>query len=69
MELTTRHIDTGVARSETLSIINGMRYLKLGVCSIYSIFFHCTKNILLLVLLSKSIFNSVESIVFQKKNF
>ncbi|CAA6655790.1 unnamed protein product [Spirodela intermedia] len=31
MELTTRHIETGVARSETLSIINGMRYLKLGV--------------------------------------
>lgn len=32
MELNTRRIDTNVARSETLSIINGMRYLKLGVC-------------------------------------
>lgn len=32
MELNTRRIDTSVARSETLSIINGMRYLKLGVC-------------------------------------
>ncbi|KAM7268070.1 hypothetical protein ACFE04_010236 [Oxalis oulophora] len=31
MELTTRRIDNNVARSETLSIINGMRYLKLGV--------------------------------------
>ncbi|XP_078448512.1 ARM repeat superfamily protein isoform X2 [Wolffia australiana] len=31
MELTTRNIDNGVARSETLSIVNGMRYLKLGV--------------------------------------
>ncbi|GKU97457.1 hypothetical protein SLEP1_g10601 [Rubroshorea leprosula] len=31
MELNTRHIDTSVARSETLNIINGMRYLKLGV--------------------------------------
>ncbi|KAF5206548.1 furry-like protein [Thalictrum thalictroides] len=31
MELNTRRIDTSVARSETLSIINGMRYLKLGV--------------------------------------
>lgn len=31
MELNTRRIDTPVARSETLSIINGMRYLKLGV--------------------------------------
>ncbi|XP_058009384.1 uncharacterized protein LOC110670752 isoform X2 [Hevea brasiliensis] len=31
MELNTRRIDTNVARSETLSIINGMRYLKLGV--------------------------------------
>lgn len=31
MELNTRRIDTTVARSETLSIINGMRYLKLGV--------------------------------------
>ncbi|THU63128.1 hypothetical protein C4D60_Mb01t12460 [Musa balbisiana] len=30
-ELNTRRIDTSVARSETLSIINGMRYLKLGV--------------------------------------
>ncbi|KAK7832563.1 hypothetical protein CFP56_026297 [Quercus suber] len=30
MELNTRRIDTSVARSETLSIINGMRYLKLG---------------------------------------
>ncbi|CAH8364627.1 unnamed protein product [Eruca vesicaria subsp. sativa] len=33
MELNTRRIDTSVARSETLSIINGMRYLKLGVTS------------------------------------
>lgn len=32
MELSIRRIDTSVARSETLSIINGMRYLKLGVC-------------------------------------
>ncbi|KAI3462844.1 hypothetical protein Pfo_019507 [Paulownia fortunei] len=31
MELNTRRIDTSVARSETLSVINGMRYLKLGV--------------------------------------
>jgi hypothetical protein len=31
MELNIRRIDTPVARSETLSIINGMRYLKLGV--------------------------------------
>uniref|UniRef100_A0A7N0UI30 ARM repeat superfamily protein n=1 Tax=Kalanchoe fedtschenkoi TaxID=63787 RepID=A0A7N0UI30_KALFE len=31
MELNTRRIDTSFARSETLSIINGMRYLKLGV--------------------------------------
>ncbi|XP_051117296.1 uncharacterized protein LOC127242007 isoform X1 [Andrographis paniculata] len=31
MELNTRRIDTSGARSETLSIINGMRYLKLGV--------------------------------------
>ncbi|XP_022735431.1 uncharacterized protein LOC111288700 isoform X2 [Durio zibethinus] len=31
MELNTRRIDGSVARSETLSIINGMRYLKLGV--------------------------------------
>ncbi|KAK9110935.1 hypothetical protein Scep_018454 [Stephania cephalantha] len=31
MELNTRRIDSNVARSETLSIINGMRYLKLGV--------------------------------------
>ncbi|XP_024928796.3 cell polarity protein mor2 isoform X3 [Ziziphus jujuba] len=31
MELNTRRIDTSVARSETLSIIHGMRYLKLGV--------------------------------------
>ncbi|XP_022884197.1 protein furry homolog-like isoform X2 [Olea europaea var. sylvestris] len=31
MELNTRRIDTSVARSETLSIINGLRYLKLGV--------------------------------------
>ncbi|KAJ0754279.1 putative Cell morphogenesis protein [Helianthus annuus] len=30
-ELSTRRIDTSAARSETLSIINGMRYLKLGV--------------------------------------
>ncbi|KAG2333852.1 hypothetical protein Bca52824_005032 [Brassica carinata] len=33
MELNTRRIDTSIARSETLSIINGMRYLKLGVKS------------------------------------
>ncbi|XXG60233.1 hypothetical protein AAC387_Pa04g2195 [Persea americana] len=33
MELNTRRIDTSVARSETISIINGMRYLKLGVKS------------------------------------
>ncbi|GJV64833.1 zinc finger, CCHC-type containing protein [Tanacetum coccineum] len=31
MELDTRRIDTSGARSETLSIINEMRYLKLGV--------------------------------------
>ncbi|KAL4318706.1 hypothetical protein GQ457_18G021950 [Hibiscus cannabinus] len=31
MESNTRRIDGSVARSETLSIINGMRYLKLGV--------------------------------------
>ncbi|KAL8137973.1 hypothetical protein V2J09_003974 [Rumex salicifolius] len=31
MELNTRRIDTSTARSETLSIIHGMRYLKLGV--------------------------------------
>ncbi|PSR87776.1 Protein furry-like [Actinidia chinensis var. chinensis] len=31
MDLNTRRIDTSVARSETLSIINGLRYLKLGV--------------------------------------
>lgn len=31
MELNTRRIDTSGARGETLSIINGMRYLKLGV--------------------------------------
>ncbi|XP_065854824.1 uncharacterized protein [Euphorbia lathyris] len=31
MELTTRRTDANAARSETLSIINGMRYLKLGV--------------------------------------
>lgn len=37
MELNTRRIDTSVARSETLSIIHGMRYLKLGVSvEIYS---------------------------------
>lgn len=30
-ELNARRIDTSAARSETLSIINGMRYLKLGV--------------------------------------
>ncbi|KAK4798256.1 hypothetical protein SAY86_030582 [Trapa natans] len=30
-ELKTRSIDSSVARSETLSIIHGMRYLKLGV--------------------------------------
>lgn len=38
MELNTRRIDSSVARSETLSIINGMRYLKLGVCC-FSTFF------------------------------
>nr|DAD43759.1 TPA_asm: hypothetical protein HUJ06_001989 [Nelumbo nucifera] len=31
MELNARRIDSNIARSETLSIINGMRYLKLGV--------------------------------------
>ncbi|CAM8994511.1 unnamed protein product [Rhodiola kirilowii] len=31
MELNTRRTDNSFARSETLSIINGMRYLKLGV--------------------------------------
>ncbi|GLU01708.1 hypothetical protein SLE2022_189980 [Rubroshorea leprosula] len=31
MELNARRIDSSAARSETLSIINGMRYLKLGV--------------------------------------
>ncbi|KAM3252937.1 hypothetical protein P3L10_007007 [Capsicum annuum] len=31
LELNTRRIDTNVARSEALSIINGMHYLKLGV--------------------------------------
>ncbi|XP_068646926.1 uncharacterized protein [Aristolochia californica] len=31
MELNSRRIDISVARAETLSIINGMRYLKLGV--------------------------------------
>ncbi|XP_020587896.1 cell morphogenesis protein PAG1 isoform X2 [Phalaenopsis equestris] len=31
LELNARRIDTSVARSESLSIINGMRYLKLGV--------------------------------------
>ncbi|KAM3363674.1 hypothetical protein P3S68_018528 [Capsicum galapagoense] len=31
MELNTRRIDTNVARNEALGIINGMRYLKLGV--------------------------------------
>ncbi|KAB1211399.1 Protein furry homolog-like [Morella rubra] len=31
IELNNRRIDTSVSRSETLSIINGMRYLKLGV--------------------------------------
>lgn len=35
MELNTRRIDTNVARSEALSIINGMRYLKLGVCVMF----------------------------------
>lgn len=30
-ELKSRSIDTSICRSETLSIINGMRYLKLGV--------------------------------------
>uniref|UniRef100_A0A251RPQ3 Putative cell morphogenesis protein n=1 Tax=Helianthus annuus TaxID=4232 RepID=A0A251RPQ3_HELAN len=29
-KLSTPRIDTSAARSETLSIINGMRYLKLG---------------------------------------
>ncbi|XP_024526381.1 cell morphogenesis protein PAG1 isoform X1 [Selaginella moellendorffii] len=33
-ELNTRRIDTNVTRSETLSIIHGMRYLKLGVSSL-----------------------------------
>lgn len=31
MELNSRRIDTSAARSETLGIFNGMRYLKLGV--------------------------------------
>ncbi|KAM3286386.1 hypothetical protein P3S67_025185 [Capsicum chacoense] len=31
LELNTWRIDTNVARSEALSIINGMHYLKLGV--------------------------------------
>ncbi|XP_048534151.1 uncharacterized protein LOC125513163 [Triticum urartu] len=31
IELNNRRVDTPVARSETLNIINGMRYLKLGV--------------------------------------
>ena len=31
IELNTRRIDSPALRSETLSIINGMRYLKLGV--------------------------------------
>lgn len=38
MELNTRRVDTSVARSETLSIINGMRYLKLGVCIDFLLF-------------------------------
>lgn len=38
MELNTRRIDTNAARSETLSIINGMRYLKLGVCFNFRIY-------------------------------
>ncbi|CAN0864990.1 Protein furry homolog-like [Linum grandiflorum] len=33
MELNTRRIDTSSARSEALSIINGMRYLRIGVKS------------------------------------
>ncbi|KAI5056545.1 hypothetical protein GOP47_0028363 [Adiantum capillus-veneris] len=33
-ELNARRIDTNVARSETLSIISGMRYLKLGVSTV-----------------------------------
>ncbi|KAH9290702.1 hypothetical protein KI387_034819, partial [Taxus chinensis] len=33
-ELNSRRIDTNVARSDTLSIINGIRYLKLGVTTI-----------------------------------
>ncbi|KVH92614.1 Armadillo-like helical [Cynara cardunculus var. scolymus] len=41
MELNTRRIDTSGARSETLSIINGMRYLKLGVHAKYSYFSFC----------------------------
>jgi hypothetical protein len=31
IELNSRRIDSPALRSETLSIINGMRYLKLGV--------------------------------------
>jgi hypothetical protein len=31
IELNVRRIDSLALRSETLSIINGMRYLKLGV--------------------------------------
>lgn len=47
MELNTRRIDTNVARSETLSIINGMRYLKLGVCMLIflKMKFHTNNNI------------------------
>lgn len=33
-ELNSRRIDTSVARSETLNIIHGMRYLKLGVSTV-----------------------------------
>lgn len=45
MELNTRRIDTSVARSETLSIINGMRYLKLGVSiELYCCSEDCTKT-------------------------
>ncbi|CAN1815370.1 Protein furry homolog-like [Linum perenne] len=33
MELNTRRIDTSAARGEALSIINGMRYLRIGVKS------------------------------------
>lgn len=41
MELNTRRIDTSVARSETLNIISGMRYLKLGVCILICSWYIC----------------------------